>query len=78
MNLKLGHTQFTAYLKKDDLEGGVGSGRVARLGAIMGFGSSGELCKEVLLFLGDVDLRRVRRPTERFGFLVMRVCVFDG
>lgn len=43
----------------------------------MGFGSSGELCSEVLEFLGDDDLRRVRRPMERFGFLIS-ACVLEN
>lgn len=43
----------------------------------MGLGSSCELCSEVLEFLGDDDLRRVRRPMERFGFLISE-CVLEN
>lgn len=43
----------------------------------MGFGSSCELCSDVLEFLGDDDLRRVRRPMERFGFLIS-ACVLEN
>lgn len=56
--------------KEDNPGGGFLPGGSARLEAVAGFDSSGELCSEVLEFFGDDDFRRVRRATEEdFGFL---------